>query len=74
MPPAGQGTIESIVGFGEDAAGNLYIVDLTGEVFRVEGPTAVPSLSLVGRTLVALLVLWAGARTLGIGRLRRRAA
>ena len=32
------GTIDQIVSFGEDGFGNLYIVDLGGEVFRVEGP------------------------------------
>lgn len=30
------GTIGSIAAFGVDAAGNLYIVDLGGEVFRIE--------------------------------------
>lgn len=29
------GNIDSIASFGEDAAGNLYIVDLGGEIFRV---------------------------------------
>ncbi|MEI9849669.1 MAG: PQQ-dependent sugar dehydrogenase [Sphingomonas sp.] len=29
------GTIESIVSFGEDAAGNLFIVDIGGEIFMV---------------------------------------
>lgn len=32
------GSIESIVAFGEDGFGNLYIVDLNGELFRVVGP------------------------------------
>ncbi|MBI1340815.1 cadherin domain-containing protein [bacterium] len=31
-----QGAIDAIAAFGEDVAGNLYIVDLTGEVFRLE--------------------------------------
>lgn len=31
------GTIGSPVSFGVDAAGNLYIVDIDGEIFRVEG-------------------------------------
>lgn len=31
-------TIDQIVGFGEDGFGNVYIVDLGGEVFRIEGP------------------------------------
>ncbi|MFQ5528339.1 MAG: PQQ-dependent sugar dehydrogenase [Thermoanaerobaculia bacterium] len=32
------GSIDQIVSFGEDGFGNLYIVDLGGEVFRVDGP------------------------------------
>ena len=34
-PPAGQGTIASIVGFGESGSGELLIVDGSGELFRV---------------------------------------
>jgi glucose/arabinose dehydrogenase len=30
------GSINQIASFGEDAAGNLYIVDLDGEIFRIE--------------------------------------
>ncbi len=41
------GNIGQIAGFGEDAAGNLYICDLGGEVFRIiddnPGPTPTPS-------------------------------
>ncbi|MDX2272879.1 MAG: PQQ-dependent sugar dehydrogenase [Cyanobacteriota bacterium] len=33
-----RGSIDQIASFGEDAAGNLYIVDLDGEVFRLEFP------------------------------------
>jgi hypothetical protein len=29
------GTIDQIVSFGEDNAGNLYIIDITGEIFQV---------------------------------------
>ncbi|MCP4200994.1 MAG: PQQ-dependent sugar dehydrogenase [bacterium] len=32
------GSINQIVSFGEDGFGNLYIVDLGGEIFRVDGP------------------------------------
>lgn len=32
------GSINQIVSFGEDSFGNLYIVDLGGEIFRVDGP------------------------------------
>jgi glucose/arabinose dehydrogenase len=35
-PDAGE--IDNISSFGEDAVGNLYILDLGGEVFRVTGP------------------------------------
>ena len=34
-PPSGQGTISSIVGFGESGSGELLIVDGGGELFRV---------------------------------------
>ena len=39
------GTIDSISSFGEDATGNLYVVDLDGEVFRV-GPACTLDLTL----------------------------
>jgi len=32
------GTLSSIVGFGEDAAGNLYILTIAGSIFVVEAP------------------------------------
>lgn len=35
------GAIGSISSFGEDAAGNLYIVDLGGEIFRIECGSAI---------------------------------
>ena len=61
VPPPGDGTIDQIVGFGEDALGNLYIVDLGGEVFRVVGPAvpALPSPWHLG--LLALLLVAAAA-------------
>jgi hypothetical protein len=31
-----QGTIDNVASFGVDEAGNLYIVDFGGEIFRVE--------------------------------------
>lgn len=34
-PPTSQGTITSIVGFGESGSGELHIVDGNGEIFRV---------------------------------------
>ncbi|MFN0060051.1 MAG: PQQ-dependent sugar dehydrogenase [Planctomycetota bacterium] len=35
VPPAGQGTISTIAGFGEDGYGEIYICDLGGEVFKI---------------------------------------
>ncbi|HIN09115.1 MAG TPA: sugar dehydrogenase [Phycisphaerales bacterium] len=35
LDPSGSTSISSIVGFGEDAAGEMYICDLNGEVFRI---------------------------------------
>ena len=36
------GTIDSVVSFGEDGAGNLYILDFGGEIFRVVQRTQMP--------------------------------
>lgn len=47
VPPVG--SIDNISSFGEDLLGNLYVVDLGGEVFRVVDdsiPTPTPSASL----------------------------
>jgi len=41
-PPPGQGTIDNISSFGEDAAGNLYVVDYDGEIFRVNPSSPLP--------------------------------
>ena len=46
-----QGSITLIVAFGEDDAGELYIVDIGGEVFKVPEPGSLPS------GLAALLAL-----------------
>ena len=35
LDPPGPATINSIVGFGEDANGEMYICDLGGEVFKI---------------------------------------
>ena len=37
-----QGSIDVIVSFGEDTEGNVYIVDLDGEVFRIDGSLECP--------------------------------
>ena len=70
------GAIDSLVSFGEDAAGNLYLVDLDGEIFRVTGPTsAVPALSDLVVALVALRLLASGTvalRTRAAPRIQQR--
>jgi glucose/arabinose dehydrogenase len=58
------GSIDSVAGFGEDAAGNLYIVDIGGEIFRVvAAPIPEPG--------TAALLL---AGLIGVGTLRRRSS
>ena len=59
VPPVG--TINEIVAFGEDALGEMYIVDLGGEVFKVVGPTAVPALHPTALLIAALGFAGAGA-------------
>jgi hypothetical protein len=49
------GTIDSISSFGEDTDGNLYILDLGGEVFLVPEPENV-WLSLTGLATVFFIV------------------
>jgi glucose/arabinose dehydrogenase len=59
------GEIDQLVSFGEDAAANLYLVDLDGEIFRVTGPTSgIPALSDLPLALVALCLSASGAAAL----------
>lgn len=54
-------TINDISSFGEDAAGELYIVDLGGEVFKVVPVlNSVPTLSQWGMIMISLLLIAAG--------------
>jgi glucose/arabinose dehydrogenase len=48
------GEIDLVSSFGEDAAGNLYVVDLSGEVFYIPEPSAA-WLQLSGAALLPLL-------------------
>jgi hypothetical protein len=71
-PPPGHGAIDEIVGFAEDAAGNLYIVDLGGEIFRVVPAGSVPASPRAGLWGLVLLLLatglWQQARQQGFRR------
>jgi Ca2+-binding RTX toxin-like protein len=47
------GSINSVSSFGQDAAGNLYIVDLDGEIYKIEPiVTSTTSLSISNATVV----------------------
>jgi glucose/arabinose dehydrogenase len=53
-PPQGQGTIGSIVAFGEDAEGEVYLVDGAGEVFKIVPEPAHALLLLTGGGVLAI--------------------
>jgi glucose/arabinose dehydrogenase len=48
------GSIDQIASFGEDAAGNLYIVDLDGEIYKIEAtvPSSPVSMRISDATVV----------------------
>ena len=60
-PSVGGHTIDLIVGLGEDGFGELYVVDLDGEVFRLPEPSAS---TLQGAGLATLVGLWSRRRRL----------
>jgi len=65
-------TIDQIVAFGEDANANLYIVDLSGQIFRVVEKIEVPALGTPQLALLSLGIALGGAiclRRAGLGRL-----
>ena len=70
LSPAATGqTIDLIVGFGEDTSGELYLVDMGGEVFRIHlPPAAVP-----GPGILVLPFLVGAAGLLGARRAARSA-
>lgn len=59
------GSFDQIVSFGEDARGDLYIVDFDGEIFRIAGPSAVPTLGPFG------VLLWVAFLARAYGWLRQ---
>ena len=75
IAPTGS-TIDQIVSFGEDAAGDLYVIDLGGEVFRLIEPPVPLLPPLAGVALAALLVAGGArlspSRSARGGRARRR--
>ncbi len=44
--PADAGSIGQVSGFGEDAVGNLYVVDFDGEIFKIMGGSKCPDTPL----------------------------
>jgi hypothetical protein len=57
------GSIDQPVSFGEDAAGELYVVDYDGELFRIvgPGPASLPAATRPAYELLAALLALAGA-------------
>jgi len=51
-----EGSLQQISSFGEDAAGNVYIVSLAGNVFRITWLGDVPGLGTTGVALLAALL------------------
>jgi hypothetical protein len=57
------GTIDAVASFGEDGAGNLYVVDFEGELFRVPAPGGAPAAALALASAVLLARRNPGKRT-----------
>jgi len=60
LAPGGGLSIDDISSFGEDAFGELYIVDIGGEVFKIVPVNEAPTLSEWGMIIMSLLLLTAG--------------
>jgi len=65
------GSIDSIVSFGEDGEGNLYVVDFDGEIFRLADLVATPTLGPLGLGVLAILLGAAGIARLASTRAAR---
>ena len=59
-----EGTIDSVSSFGQDNAGNLYVVDLDGDIFFIPEPGAV-AMQLSGVALTLALAGWRRRRAGG---------
>ena len=55
-----EGTLSNFTSFGEDAAGNLYILTLGGEVFRLTAIEKIPALPGVAAALAGALIALTG--------------
>ena len=62
------GSIDSIVRFGEDGEGNLYVVDFDGEIFRLADLVATPTLGPLGPGVLLILLGAAGIARLAAAR------
>ncbi len=65
LQPGGGMTIDQVVHIGEDGAGELYIVDMDGEIYQIVLESAVPAVGPAGAAAFALIAL-------GAALLRRR--
>ena len=52
-----QGSVNSIASFGEDAAGNLYVVDFDGDIFKIVAASVPPSPKPDGVTITPAIFL-----------------
>jgi len=75
LAPGGGLAINSIAGIGEDAAGELYLVDIGGEVFKIVPTGSVPPVpALAGPARAALALALAAAAAATLFRASRRRA
>jgi glucose/arabinose dehydrogenase len=59
-------SFNNIVSFGEDALGNLYIIDFDGEIFKVMDTTVVPMSRLLGLVLMGCGLVLSGRKLLSV--------
>ncbi|MDP3910751.1 MAG: PQQ-dependent sugar dehydrogenase [Gemmatimonadales bacterium] len=57
LAPGGGLSIDQVVHIGEDGAGELYIVDMDGEIYQIVSDAVVPALGLPGAVAFMLMAL-----------------
>ena len=62
------GSFDSIVSFGEDGSGELYVIDFDGDVFRIVGPSSLPLASPLARWLFGIGLVMVATRWSARGR------